>query len=842
MFKKRSLIRFILLLCFSMVFMTTLLHASEKLVIKAKKIYTVSKGTIENGMILVEDGKIKRVGRRFSIPDDAQVIEANVVIPGLIDIHTHVGVYSTPNVEENSDGNEMTNPITPQVRALDSFNFDDPAIPVGRAGGVTTVVSRPGSGNIIGGTSVAVKLKDAPPDEMVIKEICDLKMAVEGNPIGVYGSKNQMPATLMSVYHMAEKAFIEAQEYIEEWEKYEKKKDDDEEATLPKRDLGKEALVMALKGEIPVHIHCATASEIMSCIRLADAFNLRLSLGHAYWAHLIIDELEPWKDSVHFNIGPPMFFNYFDDFTTFKNNPAILTNRGFKVSLQTDALSGRQQNLRHLATLCVRYGMKEEDALKSITLTAAEAVDLDNRVGSIEKGKDADFVLLDGEPFDLLSEVEKVIIDGNIEYQRDKVEKIDFSTTIPQTKGALILPDGLEDAKKIAIRGGTVFTMAGQPLKDGVILMEKGKIKKVGENISVPRGYKIIDAGEFVILPGLVSPRSYVGISSNWRRQSHIDEMSKSVVPAMEVKHAIEPHAPQFAFARELGVTTALVTPGNRNVIGGQGAVLKTTGIVVDKMIVKNKAVMVVGLGRSAKREGKMPSTRMGVAALLRETLIKAQEYQEKIIAHEKDKKGDKPKRDLDMEALLPVLKGEMPVMVHCERKDDIWTALRIADEFKLKLILDGATDAYKLVDEIKKREIPIIIENIFRGTGGIEDRGFKPDNPKLLSEAGIRIAFRPSLATGNYTPGAGEPGGDMLEIAAFAVKNGMSPEAALRAVTIDAARIIGMEDRVGSIESGKDADIVILRGHPLQTKSIPEVVFADGKLIYRRKEGARLQ
>jgi len=822
--------------------MSTLLHASEKLVIKAKKIYIVSKKPIENGMILVEDGKIKRVGRRFSIPEDARVIEAEVVIPGLVDIHTHVGVYSTPNVEENSDGNEMTNPITPQVRALDSFNFDDPAIPVGRAGGVTTVVSRPGSGNIIGGTSVAVKLKNAPPDEMVIMEICDLKMAIEGNPIGVYGSKNQMPATLMSVYHMAEKAFIEAQEYLEEWEKYEKKKEDDEDAMPPKRDLGKEALVMALKGDIPVHMHCATASEIMSCIRLADTFNLRLSLGHAYWAHLVIDELEPWKDRVHFNIGPPMFFNYFDDFTTFKNNPAILSDRGFKVSLQTDALSGQQQNLRHLATLCVRYGMKEEEALKSITLTAAEGVDLDHRVGSIEKGKDADFVLLDGEPFDFLSEVETVIIDGNIEYWRENENQIDFSTTIHNAKGDLYFPDGLRDAKKIAIRGGTVFTMVGEPLKDGIVLIQKGKIKKVGKDISIPSGYKIIEAGEFVVFPGLVSPRSYVGISSNWRRQSHIDEMSKSVVPAMEVKHAIEPHAPQFTFARELGVTTALVTPGNRNVIGGQGAVLKTTGIVVDKMIVKNKAVMVVGLGRSAKRDGKMPSTRMGVAALLRETLIKAQEYREKMESPENDKKEEKSKRDLDMEALIPVLNGEMPVMIHCERKDDIWTALRIADEFNLKIILDGATDAYTLIDEIKKRDISIIIENIFRGTGSIEDRGFNPEYPKLLNEAGIRVAFRASLSGGMYTPGAGSPGGDMLEIAAFAVKNGMDPKAALRAVTIDAARIIGMADRVGSIEPGKDADIVILRGHPLMTQSIPEVVFADGKIIYQRKKGARLQ
>ncbi|MCK5651935.1 MAG: amidohydrolase family protein, partial [Gemmatimonadetes bacterium] len=353
-------------------------------------------------------------------------------------------------------------------------------------------------------------------------------------------------------------------------------------------------------------------------------------------------------------------------------------------------------------------------------------------------------------------------------------------------------------------------------------------------------GYTVIDAEGFVVMPGLVSPRSYLGISSNWRNQSHTDETSKPVVPAMEVRHAIEPHAPQFSHARELGVTTALVTPGDRNVIGGQGAVLKMTGVVVDEMIAKNNAVMVMGLGRSSKREEQMPTTRMGVAALARETLIKAQEYMRKV--ETKADSAGSLKRDLDMEALIPVLRGETPVLVHAERRDDILTALRIADEFDLRIILDGATDAYKLIDEIRERDIPVIVENLFRGAGGIEDEGFDPAAPALLSDAGIRIAFRPRLSSGWFTPSASGPGGDLLEIAAFAVRNGMDPDAALRSVTIDAATIIGMEDRVGSLEPGKDADLLILRGHPLGTLSVPEAVLIDGKLVYQRDPLARIQ
>lgn len=404
----------------------------------------------------------------------------------------------------------------------------------------------------------------------------------------------------------------------------------------------------------------------------------------------------------------------------------------------------------------------------------------------------------------------------------------------------LEVPTDATGASRIAVRGATVHTMAGEPIQNGVVLMEGGRIAGVGGDLPVPPGYAVIDATGFVVLPGLVSPRSYVGIGSNWRRQSHIDETSKPVTPALEVKHAIEPQAPAFTIARELGVTSALVTPGNRNVFGGRGAVLKTTGDVVDQMIARDRAVLVMGLGVASKRDGQLPSTRMGVAALARETLIKAQEY-----ARKAEAAGDTAtsfKRDLDMEALIPVLKGETPVLVHAERRDDIHTALRIADEFGLRIILDGATDAYKLVDEIREREIPVIIEDLFRGAGAVEDEGFDPRAPAMLSRAGVRIAFRPQIDSWWFTPTSGEAGGDLLEIAAFAVRNGMDPDAALRSVTIDAATIIGMADRVGSLVEGKDADLLILRGPPFGTRSVPEAVFIGGEIVYRRDPLARIQ
>ncbi len=833
-------IKRIFLVCLSLwlASMTSLLAEPETLAITARKIYTVTAGTIENGVIIVQNGKILKVGENLPVPAGAKEIKAEIVIPGLVDMHSHVGLWSAPVVEENSDGNEATDPVTPQVRALDGFNFDDPAIKAAREAGVTTIISRPGSLNVIGGTSVAIKMKNAPAPEMVLKEECDLKMAIEGNPSGYYAELKRMPSTLMAVYTVARKAFTEAQEYQKSWEKYEKDKKAGRPAIPPRRDLGKETLVRVLKREMPVHIHCYTASEMMTCIRLADEFGFRLSLGHCDKSYLIVDELAKRKD-VYYNVGPAVFDTYYQNALEFANVPAILAGAGLKVSLQTDA-GTEQQNLRQFASLCVRYGMKEEDALKAVTINAAEAVDLADRIGSLEAGKDADLVLLDGEPFEFLTSVEKVIIDGRLEYEKEAGTGAERRSFPPSATRPLTIPAEATAAGRLAIAGGTVYTMAGQPIENGVILVKDGKIEKVGANLTIPAGYAVINARDFVVMPGLVAARSNLGLTSNFRMQTSIDEISTPAVPEIEVKQAIEPQDVHFQLAHESGLTSALVTPGDLNVIGGQGLAVKTWGQVVDQIIIKDRAVMVFGLGSKAKRKQQMPSTRMGVAALLRQTLTKAREYKDSRETYEKNKKGTPPARDLSLEALVPVIKGEMPVIIHAERKDDILTALRIADEFKLKIVLDGATDAYKLVDEIKTRGIPVILEEIMRGAGNIEDKDFNNFNPAILAKAGIPVAFRPKEGLW-YWPAAGLTGGDLLEIAAYACRFGMPEEAALKAVTIEAAKIAGISDRVGSLEPGKDADLIILGGHPLKTASVPEAVFIGGKIIYQKKPGAHL-
>jgi imidazolonepropionase-like amidohydrolase len=249
-------------------------------------------------------------------------------------------------------------------------------------------------------------------------------------------------------------------------------------------------------------------------------------------------------------------------------------------------------------------------------------------------------------------------------------------------------------------------------------------------------------------------------------------------------------------------------------------------------MIVKDRAVMVFSLGKSAKRENQMPSTRMGIAALLRKHLTEAQEF----LDENKVKKNKKQKKKYIEDALLPVIEGRVPVMIHCERKDDILTALRLAEEYHLHIIIEGGTAAWQVADHLKRRNIPVIINQQFRGNGNIEDHQFNSKNAVMLDQAGVKIAF--SHEEGSWlVPGTSQPGGDLLEIAAFAYRQGLPEQAALRAITLSPAEMYGISDRVGSLEVGKDADIIILGGHPLRTAGTVKAVFIQGKLVYCQQQ-----
>ena len=396
------------------------------------KVLTITHGTLEPGTVLVEGGRIVAVGQEVMIPEDAEVYDASgkVVMPGLIDAHCHVGVFPDGIGWEHSDGNEMTDPITPHLRALDALHPGDPAFPELVAAGVTTVLTGPGSGNLIGGQWVCVKTAPRPSvEQMVLLEPAGMKMALGENPKRVYGEQKKTPSTRMGNAASLRAALVDAQNYLEKWRRYEaalaeheakvkEGENDAEPPARPERDLKLEALGKVLRREMKARVHAHRADDMLTAMRIAEEFDLDLTLEHATEGYKIADILAAKNIAV--TAGPILFSrSKYELKEMTPKNPGLMSRAGVKVAIQTDEMSAVKY-LTINAALATREGMDEEEALKAITIHAAEIIGVEDRVGSLEPGKDADIVVFSGHPFDYRTVAELVLVDGQPAYQREK--------------------------------------------------------------------------------------------------------------------------------------------------------------------------------------------------------------------------------------------------------------------------------------------------------------------------------------------------------------------------------------------------------------------------------------
>jgi imidazolonepropionase-like amidohydrolase len=393
-------------------------EASKAIFIHGGKIHTVTKGTLDNGAILIRDGKIAQIGADISRPDGAEVIDASgmVITPGLIDSHSHLGLGPSGGTTEDNEGSD---PSTPQLRIIDSIH------PTGMAPhehsfreavaeGITTIIARPGSGNVIGGQSAALKLTGGTVDEMVIKFPADMKMAMGRKG---YGAKGQLPVTRMGVAYVVRKAMMDAMDYRDALARYEKKKASEPDATPPKRDLKNEAMLMILKRELPVHIHCSRIDDILTAVRLGDEFDFyKLSLGHGDESWKIADVLA--EKGITVVVGPQMVV--YDEDNRMINLAKALVDAGVEINIMTDADVTQQEFLRYQAATAVRYGLDPLEALKAITINPAKLIEAEDRIGSLEAGKDADLVIFDGDPFDIQTAVSRVLINGISVFSREQ--------------------------------------------------------------------------------------------------------------------------------------------------------------------------------------------------------------------------------------------------------------------------------------------------------------------------------------------------------------------------------------------------------------------------------------
>ncbi len=404
----------------------------ETIAVRGAKIYPVSGPPIERGVLVLRGGKIEAVGTeaKVAIPKDARVVDASgkVIIPGIVDTHSHIGIGSRPGVPANEDVNEDTGPIQPSLRALDAIYPADPGIRMALAGGVTTANIMPGSGNVIGGQTAYVKLRGKTIEEMIIPgTIGGLKMANGENPKH-YGRTNQAPMTRMEIAALARKEFLKAEEYKRKWDEYDKKVTaGDKDAKAPDRDLELEPLVEVLEGKRIVQHHTHRADDIMTVVRLADEFHFRVVIHHGSEAYKVADELAKRKIPVTLTIVDSPGGKLEATQVEFEA-AAILEKAGVKIAVNTDDYINSSRFLLREAALTIRGGLSEDAALRALTINGAEMLDLGNRVGTLEPGKDADFVVLSGDPFSVYTKVLETWIEGGKVFDRGRSEDLRYAT------------------------------------------------------------------------------------------------------------------------------------------------------------------------------------------------------------------------------------------------------------------------------------------------------------------------------------------------------------------------------------------------------------------------------
>lgn len=378
------------------------------LLLKNGLIHTMTQEAF-SGDILIDDGKIAAVGTSLTA-NGAQEIDLNgmFVLPGLIDAHCHIGMWEDGMGEEGSDGNEMTNPITPELRAVDGLNPFDPCFREAREGGITTVVTGPGSANVIGGQFAALKTYGRSVEEMTLKDPIAMKAATGENPKAVYSEKKVAPTTRMAIASLFRSTMTEALEYQKGMAKEEDK---------PDRDIGMDALLPVVNRELTVKIHAHRADDILTALRLAKEFNLKVTIDHCTEGYLIADVLKERlaEQGAGIVIGPLLSERSKIELKNLSfSAPRILEEAGIKFALMTDHPVIPIQFLPVQAGLAVREGLSEETAFRSMTRYAAEIVGIDTRVGTLEAGKDADIAVFDGHPFDYKTHCVLTLINGAI--------------------------------------------------------------------------------------------------------------------------------------------------------------------------------------------------------------------------------------------------------------------------------------------------------------------------------------------------------------------------------------------------------------------------------------------
>jgi imidazolonepropionase-like amidohydrolase len=833
-------------------------------VVRHATVMPASGPAIEDGAVVFADGKLVAVGRNAEVasPPGAEEVDGTglYVTPGIIDAHSHLGVYASPDTTSTSDGNEMTSPVTAEVSAEHSYWPQDPGLRRAAAGGITAMLVLPGSANLIGGRGFPVKLHfGRSAAEVRFPGAKDgLKMACGENPRRAYGMlQRRAPSTRMGNVAGYRQVFAKAKEYKERWEAWEKKraKKPEEAGPAPLRDLQLETLVEVMRGNILVQNHCYRADEMDVMLRIADEFGYSIrAFHHALESYKLRDRLAEknvatatWADWWGFKM---------EAWDGIPENAGLLSQAGARTVIHSDSPLGIQRLNQEAAKAMwsareAGIPISEEEALRWVTLNAAWVMGVEDKTGSLEPGKMADVVLWKGHPLSVYARAWRVWADGVVIYDAatgpgdasdfEVGERASGSAKLtaqpavpptlkdvglearcnPQADAECARPLEVKDAACTAFQDVAVLT-AGEWLAHASVLVEQGKVSRVqaGALGTVPAGCRVVEGKGRVLAPGFVDPLTSLGVVEVGLEESTVDDALRGeaakepIRAALQVVDSLNPASETLRVARQGGITSAGVAPSG-GLVSGQSA-----WVAMDGSVRRAPLALHVRLGRTGRDA--VSGSRAAVLERLRELLSDARDYAKRKTDFEQNRMRTLSASRLDLEALQPALAGTVPVVVGADRVSDIRAALALGKEFGLKLLIEGGREAWLVAPELAAAKVPVILQPTQNLPASFDGLGSRLDAAALLSAAGVKVL----IST------LGEPHNvrTLPQEAGNAVAWGLPHAEAVRAISSNVTEAFGMEG--GRVAQGQVADLVLWNGDPLEVSSRPLGMWLGGRQV----------
>lgn len=812
-------------------------------------ILTGTKGTIKRGSILVRDGKIVAIGPDIPKPPGITVIDARtkVIAPGIVDAHVHRGIETT---------NEGTDSITAEVRIGDLLNPTNRNVWQAAASGETTGLALHGSANAVGGQSQVIKFKyGRPAAEMKVSDAPQMIKFALGENVTRSGSTTatRFPRTRMGQEAVYRRAFEQAKAYMAEWDRYRAAPS----GRPPRKDLRLEALADILRGKIWVQCHSYRADEMLMMVRLSQEYGFKIgALQHALEAYKIAPELA--KAGVGVSIFVDNWSFKIEGYDAIPYNAAICRQAGVNVSINTDGTSGTTAIAIDAAKVMRYGGLTEEEALQMITINPAKQLGIDHRTGSLEVGKDADIVIWDGHPLSVYSKCAMTLIDGEVFFKRRDAFSVDAESTIKdvldtrRTEKPHALP---KLSRRYALTGGTVHTVSGPVLPNATVLIEDGVITAVGERLPIPRDAVRVDVRGKHVYPGFIDAGTSLGLAEISPIGQTIDSRELGEYqPDLTALTAFQIESAHYEPARCNGVLAAVTKPVG-GTISGRGAVIKLDGWTWEDLAIRNPGPLCINFpGGGGGRFGEEAACCDEIEDLdhtshAQETQPEApeasgqvrsiEEWFTKALEYGKNRPTG-PGKDLALEAMLPYAEGKELVLIRVRNAASIREAVAFIKRNKLKAALTGAPDAWKEAKLLADSGIPVIISPAGRSTLGANTTVSQHDPydtpyalPALLQRAGVKFCFQ------------SDDNASCMSLP-FRVGQhcayGLSREAALRASTLSAAEILGVADRLGSVDAGKVANVFVATGDPFEPTSQVCYVFVAGKPVPMESKHTRLR